>query len=87
MRRVRRSEVGASRPEYSEAARPAQLCTVSVGQMGSISFPENFAELLNWSVYTRHAHYFVADDSSYNQSIRFRDNGENEVTAAARPRT
>ena len=31
--------------------------------------------------------YFALSDSSYNQSIRFRDDGENEVTAAARPRT
>ena len=31
--------------------------------------------------------YLAAGDSSYNQSIQFRDDGENEVTAAIRPRT
>jgi len=48
-------------PEYSEAERPAQLCALLVGQMGSSSFPE--AELLSCSVYARNARYFAIGDS------------------------
>ncbi|SRR6266702_854522 len=50
-------------PEYSEVARPAQPCTVSVGQMGSSSFPKKFSELSNCSDYARCARYFAAGDS------------------------
>ena len=47
------------RNEYSEAEHPAQPYTVSVGRMGSSSFPKKFSELPNCLDYDRHAHSFA----------------------------